>query len=164
MPTPWLDRPRKAGTKPASQICQQGGLLHKKKLVDSSLEAEGRWDCVKRYAKFLYKNTLTGLLRNKTTNKSLFWWDRPSHRSIRPLSQTTDTDSSPDGHSRLHKQILGVLAEEGAASLLLPETQNRKYPSVLRFYHENQKIRQESRNTFQNPENIWFKIFNSLRV
>lgn len=142
VPTPWLDRPRKAGRAPASQICQQAGLPHKKKLVDSSLEAEGRWDCVKRCAKVLYKNTLTGLLRNKTTNKSLFWWDRPSHCST---GSTSDLSARPPILIRVQMGILtytntdlGVLAEEGAVLLLLLETQNRKYPSVLSFYHENQ--------------------------
>lgn len=36
VPTPWLDRMRKAGAVPASQICQQGSLPEEKELADSS--------------------------------------------------------------------------------------------------------------------------------
>lgn len=113
VPTPWLDRMRKAGAVPASKMCQHGSLPARKGAGRRQLRdlvQKVRWGFVEKMSTALPPG------KKSTGNKSLFYETDlvtiPLALDLSP-SLTTTTDSSPDGQSALHKDRLTMGQVDG---------------------------------------------------
>lgn len=137
VPTPWLDRMRKSGAVPASQICQQGSLPARKGAGRRQLRGSGRMRLgSKGTMRFCGENVASSSARGikHPRKQELVFWNWSCHYSSgsRTLTepdhywfQSRWIECLAQRYCRLNNGTRGLgLAEEETILLLLPETQN----------------------------------------
>lgn len=175
VPTPGLDRMRKAGAVPASQICQQDSLLQKRELANGSEEAQSGWDFAQKVRCGLSRKCRQSSCEEKKSppKTSLFCENdlvtSPLALDL-SLSLPSTTDCSPDGQNAWHKHRL-TMGRGGRGKLKMrlyccccQKHKARRWTWGFKIKRSLKIDMECNRATLIDLPRIWCERYGSLRV